>query len=111
MSKRSEEAALKAYPKRREGDSRGSYDSNSLSRAIYKLAYEQAEKELLNKLEEIQTEYKGIFHNAKSKVRHIYALGLCKATARIIKLVKDDEEQTEWDGTEIAPPIDSDVCG
>ena len=32
MSKRSEEAALKAYPKRREGDSRGSYDSSSLSR-------------------------------------------------------------------------------
>lgn len=24
---------------------------------------------------------------------------------------EDDEEQTEWDGTEIAPPIDSDVCG
>ena len=50
MSKRSEEAALKAYPKRREGDSRGSYDSSSLSRTIYKQGYEQAEKELLNRL-------------------------------------------------------------
>lgn len=111
MSKRSEEAALKAYPKKREGDSRGSYDSSSLSRTIYKQGYEQAEKELLNKLEEIQAEYKGISHDAKSKEDYIYASGLCEATARIIKFLKNDEEQTEWDGTEIAPPIDSDVCG
>lgn len=111
MSKRSEEAALKAYPKRREGDSRGSYDSSSLSRAIYKQGYEQAEKELLNRLEVIEREYKGMSHNAKSQENYIYASGLCEATARIIKLLKNDEEQTECDGTEIAPPIDSDVCG
>lgn len=111
MSKRSEEAALKAYPKRREGDSRGSYDSSSLSRAIYKQGYEQAEKELLNRLEVIEREYKGMSHNAESRENYIYASGLREATTRIIRLVKDDEEQTEWDGTEIAPPIDSDVCG
>lgn len=111
MSKRSEEAALKAYPKRREGDSRGSYDSSSLSRTIYKQGYEQAEKEFLNKLEEIQAEYKGRMHEVQAKEDHIFASGLCGATARIIKLLKNDEEQTEWDGTEIAPPIDSDVCG
>ena len=111
MSKRSEKAALKAYPKKREEDSRGSYDSSLLSRTIYKQGYEQAEKELLNKLEEIRTEYKGIAHNAKSQENYIYAFGLCDATVRIIKLLKNDEEQIEWDGTEIAPPIDSDVCG
>lgn len=111
MSKRSEEAALKAYPKRREGDSRGSYDSSSLSRTIYKQGYEQAEKDLLDKLEEIQAEYKGKSHDAESEKNYIYAFGLCDATARIIKFLKNDEEQTEWDGTEIAPPIDSDVCG
>lgn len=111
MSKRSEEAALKAYPKRKEGDSRGSYDSSLLSRAIYKQGYEQAERELLNKLEEIQAEYKSKSHDAESKENYIYAFGLCDATARIIKLLKNDEEQIEYDGTEIAPPIDSDVCG
>ena len=111
MSKKSEKAALKAYPKKREGDSRGSYDSNSLSRAIYKRAYEQAEKELLNRLEEIQAEYKRRMHDAQAKEDYIFASGLCGATARIIKLLKNDEEQTKWDGTEIAPPIDSDVCG
>ena len=111
MSKRSEEASLKAYPKRREGDSRGSYDSSSLSRTIYKQGYEQAEKELLNRLEIIEREYKGMSHNAESRENYIYASGLREATTRIIRLVKDDEEQTEWDGTEIAPPIDSDVCG
>ncbi len=111
MSKRSEEAALKVYPKRREGDSRGSYDSSLLSRTVYKQGYEQAEKEFLNKLEEIQTEYKRRMHDAQAKEDYIFASGLCEATARIIKFVKNDEEQTEWDGTEIAPPIDSDVCG
>lgn len=111
MSKRSEEAALKAYPKRREGDSRGSYDSSSLSRTIYKQGYEQAEKELLNRLEVIKREYKGMLHNAESRENYIYASGSCEATIRIIRLVKDDEEQTEWDSSEIAPPIDSDVCG
>ena len=111
MSKRSEEAALKVYPKKREGDSRGSYDSSSLSRTIYKQGYEQAEKELLNKLEEIQTEYKRRMHDAQAKEDYIFASGLCGATAHIIKLLKSNEDQTEWDGTEIAPPIDSDVCG
>ena len=95
MSKRSEEAALKAYPKKREGDSRGSYDLNSLSRTIYKQAYEQAEKELLDKLEKIQAEYKGILHDAKSKENYIYASGLCEATTRIIKFVKNDEIQLD----------------
>lgn len=68
-------------------------------------------EELLNQLEEIQTEYKRRMHDAQAKEDYIFASGLCGATARIIKLVKDDKEQTEWDGTEIAPPIDSDVCG
>jgi hypothetical protein len=68
-------------------------------------------EELLNKLEKIQTEYKRRMHDAQAEEDYIFASGLCGAIARIIKLVKDDEEQTEWDGTEIAPPIDSDVCG
>lgn len=68
-------------------------------------------EELLNQLEEIQTEYKRRMHDAQAKEDYIFASGLCGATARIIKIVKDDKEQTELDGTEIAPPIDSDVCG
>lgn len=94
MSKRSEKAALKVYPKKREENSRVSYDSNSLSRTIYKQGYEQAEKELLNKLEEIQAEYKGKSHDAESKENYIYAFGLCDATARIIKFLKNDEDKT-----------------
>ena len=34
------------------------------------------------------------------------------STSKWLKSLKSQkEEQTEWDGTEIAPPIDSDVCG
>ena len=51
-------------------------------------------EELLIKLEEIRTEYKNIAHNAKSQENYIYAFGLCDATARIIKLVKDYEDKT-----------------
>ena len=68
-------------------------------------------EELLNQLEEIQTEYKRRMHDAQAKEDYIFASGLCGATARIINIVKDDKEQTEWDGTEIASPIDCDVCG
>ena len=46
-------------------------------------------QELLNKLEAIEREYKGMSHDAKSQGDYIYASGLCEATARIIKLVKD----------------------
>lgn len=49
-------------------------------------------QELLNKLEAIKREYKGIAHNAKSQENYSYAFGLCDATARIINLVKDDED-------------------
>ena len=49
-------------------------------------------QELLNKLEEIQTEYKRRMHDAQAKEDYIFASGLCGATARIIKLVKDDED-------------------
>ena len=49
-------------------------------------------QELLNKLEAIECEYKGMLHDAKSQGDYIYASGLCEATARIIKLVKDDED-------------------
>jgi len=61
-------------------------------RRFMKKVTEQPEKELLNKLEEIQAEYKGISHDAKSKENYIYASGLCEATERIIKFVKNDEE-------------------
>jgi hypothetical protein len=49
-------------------------------------------QELLNKLEAIEREYKGMSHDAKSQEDYIYASGLCEATARIIKLVKGDED-------------------
>ena len=45
-------------------------------------------KELLNKLEAIEREYKDMSHNAKSRESYIYASGLREATTRIIKLVK-----------------------
>ena len=66
---------------------------------------------LMNKLEAVESEYKRRMHDAQAKEDYIFASGLCGATARIIKIVKDDKEQTEWDGTEIASPIDCDVCG
>ena len=51
-------------------------------------------KELLNKLEAIEREYKGykwgMSHDAKSKEYYNYASGLCEATERIIKLIKED---------------------
>lgn len=59
---------------------------------------------MLNRLEAIEREYKDMSHNAESRENYIYASGLREATTRIIRLVKDDEEQIEWDGTEIAPP-------
>lgn len=45
MSK-AEEAALKVYPQKIEGDSRGSYDLNELNRQKFLLGYCQAEKDL-----------------------------------------------------------------
>lgn len=51
-------------------------------------------KELLNKLEEINREYNGykcgMSQVGKSEKDHSYACGLCEATERIIKLVKED---------------------
>lgn len=52
-------------------------------------------EELLNKLEEIQTEYKRRMHDAQAKEDYIFASGLCGATARIIKLVKEDWDMTQ----------------
>lgn len=49
-------------------------------------------QELLNKLEAIERDYKGLSRDAKSQGDYIYASGLCEATACIIKLVKDDED-------------------
>ena len=49
-------------------------------------------QELLNNLEAIEREYKSMSHDAKSQGDYIYASGLCEATARIIKLIKDDED-------------------
>lgn len=49
-------------------------------------------QELLNKLEAVEREYKSMSHNVKSQEDYIYASGLCEATARIIKLVKGDED-------------------
>ena len=43
---RAEEAALKIYPQKIEGDSRGSYDLNLSKRIIYQQGYHQAEKDL-----------------------------------------------------------------
>ena len=43
---RAEEAALKIYPQKIEGDSRGSYDLNLNKRIIYQQGYYQAEKDL-----------------------------------------------------------------
>ena len=45
MSK-AEEAALKVYPQKIEGDSRGSYDLNELNRQKFLLGYNQAEKDV-----------------------------------------------------------------
>ena len=45
MSK-AEEAALKVFPQKIEGDSRGSYDLNELNRQKFLLGYHQAEKDL-----------------------------------------------------------------
>lgn len=51
-------------------------------------------KELLNKLEEINREYNGykwgMSQVGKSEKDYNYACGLCEATERIIKLVKED---------------------
>ena len=51
-------------------------------------------EELLSKLEAIESEYKGykwgMSHDAKSKENSNYASGLCEATERIIKLIKED---------------------
>lgn len=49
-------------------------------------------QELLNKLEIIEREYKAMSHDVKSQENYVYVSGLCEATARIIKLVKDDED-------------------
>lgn len=49
-----------------------------------------SKEELLNKLEEIQIEYKNQSKNAKSEKDYIYASGLSDATKRIIKLVKEE---------------------
>lgn len=51
-------------------------------------------KELLNKLEEINREYNGykwgMSQVGKSEKEYSHACGLCEATERIIKLVKED---------------------
>lgn len=49
-------------------------------------------EELLNKLEEIQRVYKRRLHDAQAKEDYIFASGLCAATTRIIKLLKEDED-------------------
>ena len=47
-------------------------------------------EDLLNKLEEIQTEYKRRMHDAQAKEDYIFASGLCGAISRVIKIVKED---------------------
>jgi hypothetical protein len=47
-------------------------------------------EDLLNKLEEIQTEYKRRMHDAQAKEDYIYASGLCDSISRVIKIVKED---------------------
>ena len=110
MSKRSEEAALKVYPKKMEGDSRGSYDLNSLSRTIYKQGYQRAETDLLWKLCEVRTLRLKYLHNEEALKAIEDVLEIFKDTLEILDK-KQNDMKTEWDGTEIAPPVDSDVCG
>ena len=65
MSK-AKEKALEAYPIKTEGDSRGSYDSNSLNRIIYQQGYQRAETDLLWKLCEVRTLRLKYLHNEEA---------------------------------------------
>jgi hypothetical protein len=78
MSK-AEDEALKAYPQRIEGDSRGSYDLNSNKRIIYQQGYLQAETDLLWKLCEVRLLRLKYWHNEEA----------LKAIEDVLEIFKD----------------------
>ena len=52
---KAEERALRAYPPKIDGDSRGSYDFNELNRIKYLQGYHQAEKDMELTWEDIES--------------------------------------------------------
>lgn len=62
---------------------------------------------LLKAVDESTQEHK----NAQTQSEYLYAQGKMDAFKKCVEWIKECEEQTECDGTEIAPPVDSDVCG
>jgi hypothetical protein len=78
MSK-AEDEALKAYPQRIEGDSRGSYDLNLSKRIIYQQGYLQTETDLLWKLCEVRLLRLKYWHNEEA----------LKAIEDVLEIFKD----------------------
>ena len=107
---KAEDKALEAYPQRIESDSRGSYDLNLTKRIIYQQGYQHAETDLLWKLCEVRTLRLKYLHNEEALKAIEDVLEIFKDTLEILDK-KQNDMKTEWDGTEIAPPVDSDVCG
>ena len=67
---------------------------------------------LLKAVDESTNEHK----NAQTQSEYLYAQGKMDAYKQVVEWIKEfsmkkGEEQTEWDDTEIAPPVDCDVCG
>lgn len=91
MSK-AKEKALEAYPKRIEGDSRGSYDLNLSKRIVYEQGYQRAETDLLWKLCEVRTLRLKYRHNEEALKAIEDVFKIFKDTLEILDKKYDDYE-------------------